>query len=204
MPKNHLISFGAAVALVAALCLASCSILDSNPAGTTAKAAPWEPPAEQDVLFEVSHVNFAWGYYLGGFYIDRDGDIFAFGRDNDDERWQPADPDHLTAQDLQNKYSIGRTLVGSVDLVTLDLMTDLIPIARDGELSEPVSLCADYGGRSWRAYVMDESTGEYESVLLYAAGDWASRNLSYGAAELVNWLRNLNGESGQIDCGCSN
>lgn len=188
--------------LLLALGLLSCGTVDSDTAQNQAKPAEWVPPVEQEILFEVSYVNFAWGYTLGGFYVDRDGDIYEFHRGYDDERWQRDDPDRLTAQDLHRKYAIGRELVGTIDSATLDWMTNLIPGAQEGELTERISVCRDFGGRSWVAYMLNESTGDYERVLLYAAGDWARRNRSGDAEALFEWLRSVAGDTGEIACGC--
>ncbi len=206
MFKAHPISI-CALMLLTALFLVSCgsnvgetAIMnpDNNPDPENQRV----PAQDQEVLFEVSYTNFAWGYRLGGFYVDRRGDVYSFSRGPEDERWHPAESGHLLEQDLHEKYSINKDRLGTIDRGTLSSMVDLIGQASVGEMTEPVGRCNDFGGRSFVAYVQDGLTGEYKNIVLYQYGDWARRNKSSAAVELFEWLRYVAGESGDIPCGC--
>lgn len=204
MFRTRVFSTSAIIVLMAVLML-SCSdgVGDNTIMGSPDDPGDQRVPAQgQEVLFEVSYVNFAWGYKLGGFYIDKRGDVFRFSRDNSDERWRPDDWAHISEQDLRDKYSVGKNRIGTIDLVTLTSMVDLIGEASLGEMTERIGRCNDFGGKSWVAYVQDAQTGDYEGINLYSAGDWAQRNKSLAAETLFEWLRDVAGESGEIACGC--
>ena len=206
MFKTHPISTCALVVTMALFMLSCGSNVGENaimnPGGDSDPDNQRVPAKDQEILFDVTYTNFAWGYRLSGFYIDRRGDVYSFSRGPDDERWQPHDWDHISEQDLRDKYSINKDRLGTIDRGTLTSMVDMVGQASVGEMTDRVNRCNDFGGRTWAAYVQDPNTGEYEKIRLYQSGDWAQRNKSSAAATLFEWLRDVAGESGDIVCGC--
>ncbi len=154
-------------------------------------AAPCQidSPPEHEFIFEVMHLNYAWSYDLHGYYIDHEGNIFGYNDNDDDWRWQPDSWTELTAEELQDKYSQNKELIGSVDVATLVEKCRLISWAAQGEMAPPVYQCADFGTTSFMAYVYRNN--KYIPVVLHTAGDMASKNLAPEADELYEWLRGV-------------
>lgn len=146
--------------------------------------------SRQDYLFEIGYENHAWGLQINGFVVDVQGCVYRYNHDQ--AEWRPADPDAITAAELGDKFR-SREQVGTVDTGTLNAMAALIEAASTGTFSDPVSVCADFGGQSFLAYLYDGAGNVYRPVLLYTAGDVATKNLSTSAETLYNWLFTIGG-----------
>jgi hypothetical protein len=73
-------------------------------------------------------------------------------------------------------------------------MFELIEQASQGEYSEPVGRCADFGVVILQAYLYDPQQALYHPVLLYQIGDWAQQNMSASAEHLYQWLNEVTGQ----------
>ena len=143
---------------------------------------------EQQYLFEVEHVNMAWGLFWAGLVVERDGSVYAF--DHSHAAWNGASNTFFSEEELQEKYSHGRRLVGHVDDGTLVRQFERI---RDvgNDFEESILLCADAGVLAYRAWRYDPADGAYIPRALREEGDTARRNTSAAAEALAEWLREL-------------
>jgi len=143
---------------------------------------------EQTYLFEVEHVNFAWGLTWRGLVIDRDGNINAY--DHGHEVWDLAANDFYTEAELEDKYEHGARYVARIDEATVvQQYNKLLGIAE--QLSAPQYPCADAGAFTYRAFVYESTTRRYRPILLRQEGDVALENTAGEAEALAGWLRNL-------------
>ena len=181
------------VCLSALMLWLSCGTTDSN------QTLP-NLPADQAILFEVEYVNHAWGYQCSGWYIDEAGQRYSYSYEHSDDPWQPQDHEAITEQELLEKYSHDAKLLGIVDSIEFATAKGLILTSAVGSMSDTSSRCADFGTVRYLTYVRDDSTLTYRPVLLYQHGDMALRNLSTQARTLFDWLRELSGDSGEIEC----
>ena len=159
--------------------LAGCSYLDPSGEG---------PRDTGRILFETVRLKMSWGYELRGIYIDAEGLIWEFTRD---EPWYPDEQRTSVVRetDLLKKYD-GATRAGSVDPRVLAKMVALIAGAADGPMTrEPISF--ERSGRLDLAYTYDSRRGAYRPVFLAGGGEWVARNYSSEARELVAWLREV-------------
>lgn len=184
---------------VALLCLA-CGSAGLSGDGDDASQSMPKLPDDQAILFEVAYVNFAWGYRCEGWYIDGEGRRYSYSYARDDDPWRPQNPEAITEQELLDKYSHGARFLGTVDPAAVATARSLIPASSVGRMSDRVSVCRDFGGAGYLAYVRDDSSLTYHPVLLYQQGDWAYRNLSAEARTLFDWLREVSGQQGEINC----
>lgn len=145
----------------------------------------FQNPAGQEFLFEAAYVNYAWGRRINGYFVNRDGIVYSYNHDDAD--WRPKGDDSVTGDELREKYQ-NLQQVGQVDRQKLSQMAALIPLAGQGQLSDPVGRCADFGEWQYLAYLYDADSDTYRLVLLYQAGDQARKNLSLSAEALYNWL----------------
>jgi hypothetical protein len=216
MPNNHSFFTGnyrratvlsalkmVAAALMLTIAVVSCSDTTSNPP-TTGNNRTSEPDTsavgEGKFLFEMTYVNYAWGYRLRGSYIDNHGNIYSYEYPRGASPWTAANDDSLTEAELRAKYDSSATLTGKIDLSELRRMYVLIPHAAQGTLTDPVHVCSDFGGLSYLAYVYSPETQTYKRVLLYTAGDLARKNMSDEADRLYRALKQAFGVSGPEPC----
>ncbi len=164
-------------------------------------ANPQPTPEFGEILFEVTHVNHAWGYSLSGIFIDADGMVCSYRWGNASQPWEPADPGRLTQADMDRKCAINRDTLGYIAPATLTAMRDLIPAAGAGTMTDPLHQRADYGQKSWLAFTCDSEIGDYRRVVIAVAGDYAVKNLSVETSTLSAWLRIVAGDSGNVVCG---
>ena len=148
-----------------------------------------ETTIDQKYLFDIYYVNFAWGYHLGGTFIDNQGNVVKY--DHSFERWNAEDFDNLTEAELDEKFISPQDTVAVVDLATLFDQFKKIEAASLGELSERTHVGYDMGGSSYVCYKYDEETERYVQVLLSLTGDYTQDNLSVEATELKDWLRSI-------------
>lgn len=153
----------------------------------------------QKVFFEVSYLNYAWGYQLRGFYIDYQGNVYKYN--HSDERWETARSDTITEAELLEKYSHEKELIAKIPCDTLLQKCNMIQAASEGELSEKIHRCYDAGALSYLAYTYHAKNKEYTPVLLYLAGDVAQKNLSEAAQLLFDWLKAVDPRYGNPLCG---
>jgi len=144
----------------------------------------------QKILFEVEHINFAWGWMHYGSYIDNSGRLYSYSYLNVDyeDRWNPQRNGIYTESELFEKYSHSKEFVKQIDYNELTQMANLIPAASNGILSDPVGVMCDAGLLTYKGYLYDESKNEYIEVILRVSGDDFFENLSPAAKIIADWL----------------
>jgi hypothetical protein len=161
----------AAVALV----FGGCTYFEGGPAS----------PQTGGVLFDSYRLDTSWGYKLEGIFIDSDGAVWRYQRD---EPWYPAEqrPTVVSERDLLQKYD-GAERVGSVDAAVLAKMAALIEGAAKGRVARELP-SFERSGNLDVAYQFDSRQRRYDQVFLGGGGAWVARNFSPEAAELLRWL----------------
>lgn len=142
--------------------------------------------SDQQIFFEVDYQNYAWGFVWHGFYVDADGAVWQYGDSVSTDR--TAQSDAYSLEELMEKYSNQRELLGTVEEEELREMAGLIPSAARGRVTEPVGRCFDFGITTFHAFEYDADDGLYHPVLLYQAGDMARENTSESARRLTEFL----------------
>jgi hypothetical protein len=160
--------------------------------------AQQEITSEDNVLpqfvFEVSHINYAWGYQYHGLYIDNKGDIYSF---SDKRDMRLGEPDRLTEKVMQESHLQNNQLVGQVNAGDLYKKYDLSKTLKSENFST-VSRCADFGAHQYIVY--RKKGGQYTPIVLYQAGDMAGKDPTAEAQELFHWLVDVTGEHPNDDC----
>jgi len=140
----------------------------------------------QDVYFEVSYMNMAWGKQFKGFLIDKDGKIRTYDKP---AKWNSVtEKTELSA--AQMKENVANTVV-SDKVVSATELKENIAKANDavsGTLSKPTSGGADRGTTSYYVYRFDAAKLTYVPILLSQTGDWEIANQNKSAVEISAWL----------------
>jgi hypothetical protein len=145
-------------------------------------------PDDQDFLFEVEYVNYAWGFVWRGFHVDRNGDVRSYTLESS---WPHVGANTFSKAELLEKYDVGPARIGTIDLDKLRRMVATIPAAAAGALGDPVQRCADAGTVSFVAWTFDAGTARYSPTVLRMEGDIARENRATEAYELYAWLQTL-------------
>lgn len=166
------------------ICIPACLliVLSALPAQSRA-AAPG-----QQVVCEVSHVNFAWGYQHAGVYIDPKGSIGEFRYSAEDSQWRPNRGQSMTQEDLREKYRPGRRTIGQVCPDQMIWLREQLNAVRYSPSSKPVHAASDSGASITQCWMFASDTDQGQHVSLRETGDFESRNLAEAAPALANWI----------------
>ena len=147
-------------------------------------------------VFEVSYVNFAWGHQHNGLFVDATCGIYRYEYGRGDPVWLAGPDDTYSSEELDTKYSPGRTYVGRVDIEELLAVQALIGPASAGEFV-PGRPIPDLGTTSWGAYLFDADTATHRYVPLASEGGSPGANVSDEARQLTEWLKGVAGRPGR-------
>jgi hypothetical protein len=140
---------------------------------------------EQEILFEVNYVNYAWGYQNNGILIDKQGRIRTYDKPKD---WKFAALGPLTVAEMDENLS--KTTISKVTIPPAELAqyVNLLKKVSDDDFSNPVNRGADMGGSSFYIYHFDPGSKVYTTVLLQSTGDMDTFNLDPDAKKISEWL----------------
>lgn len=148
-------------------------------------------------VFDYYYINWAWGYVLKGFYIDKDGNIFHYERKKDP--WKPKIINEgrfstLKKDELEDKYQ-NTQQIGKLDLELLKEKIKLIIPASKGEIIRE-HRAYDAGGKTGNALLYDSNREKYLIVNLGTIGiaDFEKKNTSKEAESLLKWLQDVERE----------
>ncbi len=178
MLRVNQVRFLLGIVLSAAIGFASCG----------ASKSLQELPAET-ILFDVFHVNYAWGFDCGGCVVDAGGNVRRYDcrelRDSIlSEAWRGREEELLA-----RRYRMKDSAICHVEPDELAAMRALIREASLTPPSEEEQSGADAGGTKFIAYLYGETKGDPTVVLLATAGDFTREPSTAEADTLVTWLR---------------
>ena len=145
--------------------------------------------ADSRVLLEIEYINYAWTPTYMGFYLDASGNVYSYNREG--APWEHGERTTVTEEQLLEKFSLKRTLVGNVDSAAVTPVAAKINLVNKAQLSATRAECADAGILTYRAYNYNAGNRTYEPVLLRVEGDFARQNTSTPAQELIAYIRSL-------------
>jgi hypothetical protein len=166
-------------------------LIVANPVDANGRPVNNPPPAKDErqgrVLFDCYGINFAWGFYLEGFYIDRDGKVFTY--DHSDEVWHGPPDGKPSEKDLKEKHRNAEFVLQIAPKI-LAGKSALIAKAKGGKVTRE-SAARDKGQDVIEGFLWDPEAGCYDPVLLRSTGDWNEINTSQAARDLVGWLETV-------------
>lgn len=180
------------------------SIFTPEPEVKGVKNCDFENDAEsihnkQKILFEVFHINRAWGFSFKGYYITSEGYIYSYTL-SDHEQIIDLDSSY-SEKSIKSRYPGYKKLFAKIDSLELRRKASIINNASLGYLSEPKNACFDAGEYMFIAFDYDKISDSYKPIILYRAGDVAQKNISTCAVKLARWLNSIIFGSYEIRCG---
>jgi hypothetical protein len=162
----------------------------------------------QEIVFERSYVNHAWGYSHSSLLIDRSGRIHAYSYravpNWNGEGWIFPDANgYISENGMNGNLEKTRLSETRIDSVELHRYVSLIASVTDGDYSEHAQ-GADMGASTNTCFLYDDKTRTYKSIDLGQRGDWVRINNSAAAKTIDAWLNTIQAEqipTGIIDSG---
>ncbi len=145
--------------------------------------------ADQEVFFEVSYVNFAWGKQANGFFIDNAGNTKIF---QGELKWKNSEmKGKLSETEMKDNLSLATISKKIVSADEFSKYTAILPILTDTQLSKKTSGGADRGSTVYYAYKFDKSTKTYTAIFLAEEGDFNMQNKDANAVKVTEWLKKI-------------
>jgi hypothetical protein len=148
------------------------------------------PNFNQEILFEVTYMNNAWGYQHNGFMVDSAGIVWTYNLPKD---WNFVDADgFITAIAMkENLNKLSQTTM-TVNKDTLLKYYNKLTGATHGEITKPKTEMYDAGSTLYSGYIYDSRTERYQKILIKQFGDVYIENKSKEANDIYNWLIRIN------------
>ena len=154
---------------------------------TPTESTPTGLDSSQEILFHASHENYAWGYQNGGWFVDREGNVWSMSPAS---MWGAEVGEALSGgsavfgypkADLEDGYrSVRDSLLLHLEADELDEMSLLVRSAAAGPYSARRYSANDAGISLLGALLYDPDAGTYRRIVLSVAGD----------ETVVNWRAN--------------
>jgi len=146
---------------------------------------------QQKYMFAVYYENIAWLPQQKGLVVDQEGNLSLFDYTPSSGQKLESLAGLKTESELSDMFEKNYTWQEKIDSDTLNYYGDRIINVIQGNLEESQSVCADAGRYEYVVFNFDESTGIYEGILCYQAGDWMIENNAEAAAAIKAWLIKL-------------
>ncbi|MBP1640271.1 MAG: hypothetical protein H6Q17_1854 [Bacteroidetes bacterium] len=144
---------------------------------------------EKKAYFELSYLNYAWGYVRQGWLIDEDGRVLSF---HNPKTWNSdEDGGYITQDALSNNILYCDSTIRTIPLATLSHYRSLIPSALSGKISDNGWVGCDGGTVSYICYYYDSTKGKYKKVVLKQSGDYSCENVSASAQSIITWMESI-------------
>ena len=140
----------------------------------------------QQIYFQVEGLNYAWGIYHAGIFIDSVGNVMGY---NHPGKWNFQDESgNIPGIKIMENFEQTDTTITIIQKDTLYKYTNKIYFASKGQLTDPVIKMVDAGVTRYSAYLYDLKSGMYKEILLKQTGDQFIDNQSPEANQICNWL----------------
>jgi hypothetical protein len=144
---------------------------------------------EKKAYFELSYLNYAWGYVRQGWLIDEDGRVLSF---HNPKTWNTVeDGGYLTLDALSKNTLYCDSTIRTIPKATLTYYKSLIPSAAYGKISDKEWIECDGGTLSYICYYCDPTNGKYKKVVLKQSGDYSCESVSASAQSIITWMESI-------------
>jgi hypothetical protein len=144
---------------------------------------------DKKVYFELSYLNYAWGYMRQGWLIDQDGRVLSF---HNPKTWNSVeDSGYITQDALSKNILYCDSTIRTIPLTTLSHYRSLISSAISGKMEDHGWVGCDGGTLSYICYYYDPTNGKYKKIILKQSGDYSCENVSASAQSLITWMESI-------------
>lgn len=145
--------------------------------------------SEQEILFQMDYVNYAWGYQHYGFMIDNEGRILVY--DNPD-KWNFTDENYvLTADQVAENISMCRISAERIPEEELKKFASYIENIASSKVTAIRNTGADAGIMQIICFRYSGKSPAYRGYLIKSEGDISAENLNFFSKKVIAWLREI-------------
>lgn len=141
------------------------------------------------LLFDVFHINWAWGFGCGGCYVDAGGNVHRYDCRSLRDTLRSKEWNGREKELLQRRFHMNDTVLCRIPISELNKMRTLVVDASKSPPSEEKHTGYDAGGVSYTGFLYQSENGEPAEVVLASGGDFTREPSSAAATKLVEWLQ---------------
>ncbi|HLN55395.1 MAG TPA: hypothetical protein VK207_05350 [Bacteroidales bacterium] len=144
---------------------------------------------DQEILFQMDYVNYAWGFQHYGFMIDNLGRILTY--DNPD-KWNFPDNNFILTEDqVDQNISMCRISGEKISREELGKFSSYIDKISSSKITAMRNTGADAGTLQYICFSYSENSHMYKGVLVKSEGDFSAENLNFHSKKVVAWMRSI-------------
>jgi len=138
------------------------------------------------VYFQYEILNYAWGHFHAGWYIDDEGNFNYY---NLPQNWNEPDSNgYISEAALLSNFEKADSIIYHVSVESLQNQIAIIDDVDADKYSEVQFLAADAGKMEFYCFKWDKNRSAYQRISLAYTGDFAQHNLDPEAKGLTAWL----------------
>ena len=146
----------------------------------------------QRILFQKEYINYAWGYYHNGWFVDTLGSIYSY---SSPKNWNENDSlGNIYYAQIEENLSHTQLSTIKVDLSILTKNALLIEEASTGKIKQTNLVMFDAGATAYYCYKFNPTEKSYHRFLLKQIGDINLNNESEAANNLYIWLNEIDNQ----------
>lgn len=146
------------------------------------------PVNDQQLMFQMDYINYAWGYQHSGFLMDGEGKIYTY---ENPVSWNFPDANFNLSEDqvaANIQFSTNSGRVSREEVAKFGSYIDNIAM---GKISGLKNTGNDEGTIQFICY-RASGNGSYKGTLIRMEGDFTCENLNFYSRKVVTWLREIN------------
>lgn len=147
---------------------------------------------DQEILFQMDYLNYAWGYQHYGFMVDNQGRVLTY---DNPEKWNfPDDNFILTEDQVAENISMCRISEVRINEEDLKRFSSYIEKIASSKVSATRSTGADAGLIQFICYRYSENSLMYKGFLVKSEGDFSAENLNFYSKKVISWMKEIDQE----------
>lgn len=153
-----------------------------------------QPSARQDeprptaILFDIFHINYAWGFSCKGCYVDVAGSVWRYDCAGLRDTLRATEWRGRESELIKRRFDMNNDVLCQIGEEELEAMRALADVAAKTPVGDPVHTSVDAGASSYSAYLYDARDGAPTEVILAMTGDFSRSPSTVEATRLVEWL----------------
>ncbi len=169
---------------ILSIAIFSCVLIACKKDKSNITSTPTSP-----ILFQMDYQNYAWGFAHSGWFIDNEGQLYAYNLSENDP-WAEIQNGQIFADSLNMNFNYSND-IGSIELDSvLHYYNWAIQMMNDS-ITPPETIMADAGIHNYYAYQYESSCNCYNTVLIKRYGDIMQSNTGANAEAVYHWMQNL-------------
>lgn len=145
---------------------------------------------QQELLFQMDYVNYAWGYQHNGYIIDGEGNVLEY---DNPQNWNFPDNNFmLTQAQVEENLGMCRKTSMRIPAEELQKYSGFIRNIASSKVTAPKNAGADEGSAEFICYQIMPGGSAYKGYLVKMEGDYTCENLNFYSKKVALWMKDIN------------